>query len=285
MRKILTPAIAAVSFAASMVVTVPARADITIIAPPPPLPGFSDRVTDPTVLGPLALGRTVISGIGGWTRNECETPVFGQPCGGGGLGTDGSLARITNTDAFTFSVPAGLILASVTLSIDNIEPLIFGDRVGLGATYSLNGVGGTFASDGIVRTSGPIRFDPAVVGNSALFTISTLTRRSAITERIDVSAYDYRLELETRPLIEPINGVTPIRPPLPAVPEPATWAMMILGFGVIGGAMRRRGYSASASIKRRSANQSRRALAAQPLQPLLPTDEQLSGRDRRATLS
>jgi hypothetical protein len=25
-----------------------------------------------------------------------------------------------------------------------------------------------------------------------------------------------------------------------AVPEPATWAMMLVGFGVVGGAMRRR---------------------------------------------
>jgi hypothetical protein len=29
-------------------------------------------------------------------------------------------------------------------------------------------------------------------------------------------------------------------PGLSAVPEPATWAMMILGFGLVGGVMRRR---------------------------------------------
>ena len=55
-----------------------------------------------------------------------------------------------------------------------------------------------------------------------------------------------------------------------AIPEPSTWAMMILGFGLIGGAMRARSYSAArsaASINRRSANHSRSALAAQPLQP------------------
>lgn len=34
----------------------------------------------------------------------------------------------------------------------------------------------------------------------------------------------------------------------PAVPEPATWAMMLLGFGLIGGIMRRRRTSASGSI-------------------------------------
>ena len=31
-----------------------------------------------------------------------------------------------------------------------------------------------------------------------------------------------------------------VPPPPPAVPEPATWAMMILGFGMVGGFMRRR---------------------------------------------
>ena len=34
-----------------------------------------------------------------------------------------------------------------------------------------------------------------------------------------------------------VSGVTP---PVAAVPEPATWAMMIGGFGLVGGAMRRR---------------------------------------------
>jgi hypothetical protein len=32
-----------------------------------------------------------------------------------------------------------------------------------------------------------------------------------------------------------------VDPPIGAVPEPATWAMMILGFGLIGGTIRRKG--------------------------------------------
>ena len=36
------------------------------------------------------------------------------------------------------------------------------------------------------------------------------------------------------------TGQLTITEQLPAVPEPATWAMLILGFGAIGGAMRRR---------------------------------------------
>jgi hypothetical protein len=55
-----------------------------------------------------------------------------------------------------------------------------------------------------------------------------------------------------RSLFYTINGtgsvtVTPVT--TPGVPEPATWAMMILGFGLLGGAIRRRkataGYGAT----------------------------------------
>lgn len=40
----------------------------------------------------------------------------------------------------------------------------------------------------------------------------------------------------------PVVPVTPVTPttPVAAVPEPATWAMMILGFGMVGAAMRRK---------------------------------------------
>ncbi|MDR6788218.1 hypothetical protein J2Y58_001576 [Sphingomonas sp. BE138] len=37
-----------------------------------------------------------------------------------------------------------------------------------------------------------------------------------------------------------VNLNAPVTPPTGAVPEPATWAMMILGFGVVGAALRRR---------------------------------------------
>lgn len=41
--------------------------------------------------------------------------------------------------------------------------------------------------------------------------------------------------------------ITTFTPIPPAVPEPATWAMLILGFGAVGGAMRRRATMAKAS--------------------------------------
>lgn len=39
--------------------------------------------------------------------------------------------------------------------------------------------------------------------------------------------------------ITPTPG-TDVVPPIPAVPEPATWAMMLIGFGLVGGLLRRR---------------------------------------------
>lgn len=36
-------------------------------------------------------------------------------------------------------------------------------------------------------------------------------------------------------------GITPITSPTSPVPEPSGWALMILGFGVVGGVMRRSG--------------------------------------------
>ncbi len=42
-------------------------------------------------------------------------------------------------------------------------------------------------------------------------------------------------------ITNPAPPVTPPAPPVGVVPEPATWAMMILGFGLIGSALRRAG--------------------------------------------
>lgn len=36
-------------------------------------------------------------------------------------------------------------------------------------------------------------------------------------------------------------GITPITSPTSPIPEPSGWALMILGFGVVGGVMRRKG--------------------------------------------
>ncbi|PZU50028.1 MAG: hypothetical protein DI568_05065 [Sphingomonas sp.] len=41
--------------------------------------------------------------------------------------------------------------------------------------------------------------------------------------------------------VDSITSPSTILPPSSAVPEPATWALMIVGFGLVGAASRRRG--------------------------------------------
>ena len=47
-------------------------------------------------------------------------------------------------------------------------------------------------------------------------------------------------------ILAAIGSFSPVGAGLPAVPEPATWAMMLIGFGMIGAAARRRGRLAAA---------------------------------------
>jgi hypothetical protein len=59
------------------------------------------------------------------------------------------------------------------------------------------------------------------------------------------------------------SGGTSNPPPVSVVPEPSTWMMMILGFGVIGFALRRR---------------RKAARAADGLQPGVPAGDRSAGR-------
>lgn len=66
---------------------------------------------------------------------------------------------------------------------------------------------------------------------------------------LDVSSYEFRIQ-KVGPLYRNVGGdgggmlqaspTGPGGPPVGGIPEPSTWAMMILGFGAAGAAMRRR---------------------------------------------
>ncbi|MDB5453794.1 MAG: hypothetical protein JWO33_2372, partial [Caulobacteraceae bacterium] len=71
------------------------------------------------------------------------------------------------------------------------------------------------------------------------------TLRNTLGFTADLAAGEHTISLQATRLFNPARGVTSeyfdnVSLDVAAVPEPATWAMMIAGFGMIGGAMRHR---------------------------------------------
>jgi hypothetical protein len=81
---------------------------------------------------------------------------------------------------------------------------------------------------------------PSVMANNGQFDIQSLT--AANIARIDILAGRFSLPNGTIKLYG-IDNLTFTLAATPAVPEPASWAMMIAGFGLVGAALRRRNVS------------------------------------------
>ena len=58
------------------------------------------------------------------------------------------------------------------------------------------------------------------------------------------SLYVFQVDARNADHMGTYEFIDDINPPAPGVPEPAVWAMMIGGFGLVGGAMRRRSTAA-----------------------------------------
>jgi hypothetical protein len=93
-------------------------------------------------------------------------------------------------------------------------------------------------------------FDYTVNGTAGTFTtLNSTDNRGRFIGFSDTSPINVTFDLSNNSEFDVVSYVTTsnaVIPPTPtvdltsAVPEPATWAMMILGFGLVGGAMRRR---------------------------------------------
>jgi Bacterial pre-peptidase C-terminal domain/PEP-CTERM motif len=112
------------------------------------------------------------------------------------------------TDFFRFGATAGNTIVFRVNALGGGDPLI----------RLLDSVGAVLAQD-----------DDSGGGLNSLITynITQTGNYFAALRGFGNSTYNYRLT---------ITGLTPTA----AVPEPAAWALMILGFGLVGGAMRRR---------------------------------------------
>jgi hypothetical protein len=164
---------------------------------------------------------------------------------------------ITNTSTGgEFVVGFGIDLAGTNLGFDTID-----GGFGIPNSHQFAAFGGTGATTGLVSspdvadgaTSFGITFSDFDPGETFQFLLDVdpfgADNGTVLgNEMIGASAYvDFSNGLRAIGILAAVAGnddasaftVTSVVP-TPAVPEPASWAMMIAGFGLIGGAMRRR---------------------------------------------
>jgi len=159
------------------------------------------------------------------------------------------VANCTQVDATTVSFD-GLTLSYVAGLGINIEPTSFinlgaldatgagtfdltGLLLGININQTVPGGSGTLPSGDLFGT---------ITGNSSGATISWLSAGVAI------NGFLYTVTNSPLSIVPPatcipgtaVCGVTTIQGQVQAVPEPATWALMLIGFGGMGFAMRRR---------------------------------------------
>jgi hypothetical protein len=96
------------------------------------------------------------------------------------------------------------------------------------------GSGGLFQGDGVQFGDG------SFPSNGALWDIESFDIASTlmVDNTLSMSAVSDALSLIVAQFNLPV-GAAPPPPPPPGVPEPASWAMMIAGLGLVGGALRR----------------------------------------------
>ncbi len=140
--------------------------------------------------------------------------------------TDGTLGTLTNAHVIDWS-------ASLSLYGDTVE--LFGPQGGGNSTLDISGLA-------LQATSTALLFD----FNGALGSFLRIRSTSGTSlycaetsgcfedQRGESIAVNGSSEREGRAGVQEIAHVQ-----APAVPEPATWAMMIAGFGAVGSAMRR----------------------------------------------
>ena len=159
------------------------------------------------------------AGAYGYTGSVSTTSFFGA-----GTAANPWLSTNTATDTMTFNAFTG------------------GTIAGFGGNFFGSDITGAFAAGNITLTatdaSGTTTYT-LVAPTTASFIgfVSTTGILSATVASVQPTSGFLWPTVDNLTLAAP-RAVTP------GVPEPATWAMMIVGFGLVGGAMRRRAVSA-----------------------------------------
>lgn len=163
-------------------------------------------------------------------------------------GVKGTVALNYSTLTFTSGATSGLVffdvtaaqLANINLSF-NVSSLA---TVIVNVTGQSGGTIGAAGFDGVTAGKTLFNFEDATALSLASFNGSILATNAAITAnngRIDGSVMARSYSGTTQLNAYAFTGGLPTAGgPTAAIPEPASWAMMILGVGAVGAALRRR---------------------------------------------
>ena len=219
MRKL---AIAAAVLAAT--VSAPSNAAITVYTT---LASFlaavgtsgTDTYTGFSITGTTASPIVRTAGPYGYTASASTSTFYGA-------GTTGNPWLSTNiaTDTVTFNAFTG------------------GTVAGLGGNFFGSDINGAFVS------GGNITLTATDAGGTTTYLLTNATTSSFVgfVSTTGILSATVTAVQPASPLWPTIDNLVLAGPSTatPGVPEPATWAMMIVGFGLVGGAMRRRAVSA-----------------------------------------
>lgn len=199
---------------------------------------------------------------GGYSVQEADLDRWAQGLGVSAKSNDGSgsLHTIDNKDSYDFVLmqfdknvvldSAKLTPFKIGLSTDNDSTVGFGNSaLPWNADYNMTNLSG-FVTQNFAGTGSPYVVDfgdlTASAGNlffigaswQDFVDISSGTDRKGKDKSFDPDYDGFKL-----------SGLTVSTPPeVPAVPEPASWGMMIAGFGLVGGMARRRKVRTSVSF-------------------------------------
>ena len=125
-------------------------------------------------------------------------------------------------------IPTGYSPVASAGSVNNAGEIVFNETL-----YGMTYIGIHFGGGAKKPGSSAKIFANGTGGGTAFYSFDAGSGLNSI--KLNISAYSNAVVYRTGSATPP-----PPPPPPPAVPEPATWAMLLLGFGLVGTAARRR---------------------------------------------